>query len=874
MFCAFVVSMLGGTSVGWSQDSANTVLEMESPQITDLVRQGGLATRLDRPRIALALSGGGARGLAQIGVLRAFEDAGIEIDLICGVSMGAIIGGLYACGISPDSLKALAREVHWGELMRNSPPRAELLLAQKNKEANWFVSIPLEHFRPRWPTGVTSGQLLYNYLTKLTQGATYRSKGDFDRLPVRYRALATDLVKGEPVVFDHGEVGFAMRAALAVPLAVTPLRRDSVLYADGGLIEPLPVGLAASLSDEPVVAVNTASGLAKVEDLTDPYAVANQATTVMTAPQLSRALKQADYVCKPNVGQVANFDFDAFDSLYMAGYRAGTSTAEAILRDYSLSSSGCDSAASWRSGFLRLDNDLSLGDCPPAVADVLASEGPVSLCVIRQLVDAAILQGWWTHAVLRSGGRERGHEVWVLSARRPPYLTAIAFNDLRVFDDSTLRRVMDLPVGVRHDHWAIAAALNRIVAYYARNNYTLTAIAGATLSDDGLLQVDVDEALLDRIELYGNEKVKDWVVLRSFPLKPGTPYNAEVVERGLNDLQASGLFRQVTTEVEHTGEGPLLRLHVTEKTRDAVRLGLRHDLEFQTDVFVEWSSINLLGLGNELVVHAQHAPRRDWFFVRARADRVLRTYLTSALTGYRHRYQQRLYSNREEVGSFETDHLGAEFFFGQDIARKAQMALTLNIEDVDFEPTADSTDHINISRLALGARLDDLDDRDFPTRGQRLAAQVTWADEFFGGEVIYRAFEAGGLWVVSSRDRLTLQTSARFATADRHLPLYERFTLGGLRSFMGLNDDELLGDKLVVASILARYQFFTRSYAAGRLDIGTVWDHNTDIDFISDLLGGIGGGLMFDTPLGPLVIMGGITEHDNAEFYFSWGHDF
>lgn len=857
-------------------DSTQSALSISAPGLMELVHRGRMDSRPGQPRVALALSGGGARGLAQIGVLRAFEDAGITIDIVCGVSMGAIIGGLYASGLSPDSIESLARNVRWEELLRNSPPRTQLLLSQKEKEANWFLSIPMRDFRPQWPTGATSGQLLYNFLSKLTQGATYRSRADFDRLPLRYRAVATDLVSGKPVIFDHGEIGFAMRAAMAFPLAVTPMRRDSLLLADGGLVDPLPVELAASLSKYPVVAVNTVTGLTRAENLTDPYALANQATTVMTAPILEHSLEMADYVCIPDVVGIANVDFGSADSLIAAGYAAGQKVAEEILAAYRPTLLDRDSATAGPALPVELSDDLSIDDCPPGILDWVESRSPVTLPQARLRLEEAIASGWWLEASLEHGNRIDDYaKVWKLSAKRPPVLKEFRFGELHVFSDSALVSVMDLPTGVRHDRWEIAAALNRITAYYARHDYTLTAIADASLDDDGVLTVTIDEALLSHADVTGNLTVKSWVVLRNFPLKPGAPYNARVVERGLNDLLASGLFEQVTTEVEHTADGPRLQLTVTEKSTDAIRLGLRHDLEYQTDVFAEWASINLLGLGNELVIHAQHAPRRDWLFVRARADRVFRTYLTSALSVYRHRHERYYYLDHHQNGSFSTDRFGFEFFVGQHITRKAQMALTLNVEDLKLERSLDSTrTKSNFSRLALSVKADDLDNVYFPTRGRLLSAQLQWADDFFGGEVIYRAFDGEGMWAVSPTELLTLQTTARFATAERRLPVYERFSLGGLHSFMGLNDDELLGDKLVLGSVLARYRIYTRSYLAGRLDAGTVWDHSAKIDFFSDLRVGIGGGVMFDTPLGPLVIMGGVSEDNYTKFYFSWGYDF
>lgn len=231
-----------------TDDSTTGQIIVRQPSLLKLVHDGHLAGHSGTPRVAIAMSGGGARGLAQIGVLRALEEANISIDLICAVSMGAVIGGLYTSGISPDSLEKLARVVRWTELLQNSPPRGGLLLSQKDKSANWFVSIPMRNFHPQWPTGATSGQTIYNFISNLTEGASYRCEADFDSLPVRYRAVATELVSGQQAVFAKGQLAFAIRAAMAFPLAVTPLRHDSLLYADGGLVDPLPVELAHECS--------------------------------------------------------------------------------------------------------------------------------------------------------------------------------------------------------------------------------------------------------------------------------------------------------------------------------------------------------------------------------------------------------------------------------------------------------------------------------------------------------------------------------------------------------------------------------------------------------------------------------------------------
>jgi len=857
-------------------DTATGQVSFQQPRLLDLIRKGRLGGHYGSPRVALALSGGGARGLAQIGVLHALEDAGISIDLVCGVSMGAIIGGLYASGIAPDSLEKLARVVQWKELLQNSPPRARLLLSQKDKSANWFVSVPMRNFQPQWPTGATSGQTVYNYISNLTQGATYRCASDFDRLPVRYRAVATELVSGQRMVFASGELAFAIRAAMAFPLAVTPLRHDTLLYADGGLVDPLPVNLAHELSACPVLAINTTSGLEKMDRLDNPYAVANQATTVMTATLLRQSLAAADFVCAPDAGGVGNTSFEAVDTLIASGYRAGKKVAAQIWEDYTLSADPGNPGNEPLSAALMADDHLDLSDCPPSLRTLLASQKPVrEKDAINALAETAET-GWFDSATISTTANDSGHGLrWLLSARRPPVLSAVRFQTPEVFADSTLRRILALPVGQRYGAPALAEGLRRIVAFYAAHDYALTDIADAALDSEGVLSVTIDEALLARVELQGNRRVKSWVVLRSFPLKQGSPYNSHLVERGLTDLHASGLFEQVTTEVVRTDLGPLLRLRVTEKTTDAIRLGLHHDLEYQSEGFIEWANINMFGLGNELTLHAQHSPRRDWLFLRARADRIFETYLTSAATGYWHRHERRIWADHRESGTFTTERLGLEFFFGQNISRAAQMAMLVDVERIDLAQSLDSSStRINLTRLALTGNVDDLDDAEFPTHGHRLFARLQWADRLFGGRVIFRAFDGDGLWVIPLHNRLSCDLSARFATAERRLPIYEQFSLGGRRSFMGLNDDELLGDKLLRGSLGARYRFYTRSYIKVRFDAGAVWGHFARIDLRHDLRIGFGGGLAFDTPLGPLEILGGFADRHEAQFYFNLGHDF
>jgi NTE family protein len=450
---------------------------------------------------------------------------------------------------------------------------------------------------------------------------------------------------------------------------------------------------------------------------------------------------------------------------------------------------------------------------------------------------------------------------------------AIMLQGNDVFPDSILLGTMSLRPGSDYTVAELRQAISRIENRYAESDFTLAAVVEAAVQEDGTLRVVVDEARLSGIELSGNHTVKNWVILRSFPLKPGSPYNSRQMAQGLADLHATSLFEQITTEVVRRPAGPLVRLAVSERTTDALRLGLHHNLEYQTEGFLEWAKTNLFGLGNELTLHAQYAPRRTYYFARVKSDRIFRSYLTASMRLYHNRHERYLYRSHERGSAFITTREGFEISFGQNISRFAQMALVVNSENIDLEIDSTESEYRH-SVLALVARLDDLDDAHFPTRGRRLTAQLGWGDEFAGGEVVYRTFKADGEWYYSPDEKTTLSLGLRVGSADRMMPLHERFPLGGRRSFMGLADDELLGDRLLAGTVQARYRFYPISYVTARLDVGNAWPKRADINFWEELRAGLGAGLLFDTPLGPLAVLWGLADRGDTKFYFSLGYDF
>jgi len=195
------------------------------------------------PKVGLALSGGGARGAAHIGVLKALEREGIPVDYIAGTSFGALVGGLYALGYSPEKIEQIFSSQNWDDLFSDSPDRRLSPLVQR-KNFRYLGELRLRGFNVEIPAGLWGGQKLTELLNYYTTTKEILDAGfDFDRLRIPFRAVATDLLTGKPYVFRRGPMAEALRASIAIPMMFTPVEKENMLLVDGGLANNLPVDI-------------------------------------------------------------------------------------------------------------------------------------------------------------------------------------------------------------------------------------------------------------------------------------------------------------------------------------------------------------------------------------------------------------------------------------------------------------------------------------------------------------------------------------------------------------------------------------------------------------------------------------------------------
>jgi NTE family protein len=289
-----------------------------------------------RPRICLVLSGGGARGMAHIGVLKVLEDLKIPIDCIAGTSMGAIVGGLYASGMTALEIEATMRSLDWQEAFRDAPPRRDLAFRRKQDDRNFLVRLPLglKHGQILLPKGFIQGQKLQETLRQLT--LPFSNSTDFDLLPTPFRAVATDLETGNAVLMEKGDLAIAMRASMSAPGVFAPVELNGRLLVDGGLAENLPINVARAMHADLLIVSDVSFPLLPRPKLDSALSISNQMLAILVRKDSDRqraSLGPRDILIEPNLGTAAATDFTAPASIIAGGEAAGRA-ATAVLSAY------------------------------------------------------------------------------------------------------------------------------------------------------------------------------------------------------------------------------------------------------------------------------------------------------------------------------------------------------------------------------------------------------------------------------------------------------------------------------------------------------------------------------------------------------------
>lgn len=290
-------------------------------------------TREKTPKIGLVLSGGGAKGLAHIGVLKVLDSLGVKVDYIAGTSMGAIIGGLYASGYSGKELDSIFHEIDFDKLINDDLPRASKAFYERDNSEKYAITLPFDNFKIKLPSALSRGQNTYNLLSKLTLHVS--NINTFDELPIPFFCIATNIETGKQLLLDKGELTQAIMASGALPSLFQPVTVNGDILIDGGVVNNYPIDELQAKGMDIIIGVDVQDGLLNRDELTSAPDVLIQINNFKTIQAMKTKVKKTDVYIQPNIKNFNVVSFNQGDEIITAGEFAALSKLN-ILRELSL----------------------------------------------------------------------------------------------------------------------------------------------------------------------------------------------------------------------------------------------------------------------------------------------------------------------------------------------------------------------------------------------------------------------------------------------------------------------------------------------------------------------------------------------------------
>jgi NTE family protein len=275
----------------------------------------------DRPKIGLVLSGGGAKGIAHIGILKTLEEVGLTPDYITGTSMGSIVGGLYSVGYTADELEELVTTINWDAVLTNKIPMDKVAIEEKDYYGRYLLNFYMQDKKLSLPKGVIDGQTLMELFSRLTRPV--HGINDFNEFPIPFSCVATDIVTGLPVTLNKGSLAMAMRASMAIPSIFTPVKIDDHLLVDGGLVRNFPVQEAIDMGADIIIGVFVSSDLAPESEMTSAIAVLQQSAWVTSAFDTREQMKKVDILIEPKLKGFSSASFTSASEILDRGNESG-----------------------------------------------------------------------------------------------------------------------------------------------------------------------------------------------------------------------------------------------------------------------------------------------------------------------------------------------------------------------------------------------------------------------------------------------------------------------------------------------------------------------------------------------------------------------
>jgi NTE family protein len=855
--------------------------------------------------IKLVLSGGGSRGLAHIGVIKALEEANIKISSVTGTSIGAIIGGLYASGYTIEEIEKIAAATNWTEIFsfKTVFDRSYREFGERQIFDQYQVELIFDNYRFQPPKAFSEGTSYTAFLQKLIWAAPYKPTKDFSTLKIPFAAVASDLSKGNSVTIKTGSLASALRASGNVPLRYAPIQfgEDSYLI-DGGIMANIPVSEAREQPGSVLVAVDCSSPLLPPTDLGNPLNIASQLISIAIQNMSKNSLLNADFVIRPELADRDNFDFSNQKEILDKGYAEGRIMADLI-----------NSFMAAREQKRRLDIVQNFSKRSIKDLDDVAFAG-------ANIQDSLQLQNILNSSFLSVGNRLNSflNELERLSDK---YQDIIYDENDNTFNFIRYSSINSISLGLLDrnlaedkgccDDWngdinALVSNLSddlkasegklytpeladsiklHILKAFRDNGYAYANVLSISEDESSggiALRIDAIAGLFGDIKITGNYNTSSMFIERELTLERDQPITISALEASWERLLNSGYFQQVELIPQFN---PLsnkidLEIYVSENGREFLRFGGGVDNERIVQGGFQLGTRNILETGTDVSVAFMSGQRDLEYSLQLQNTRIPFLGIGFSAVGYYDRrnvynYETRANQSRDLYindidGEYEEERFGITGAVFSQLRTFGRVQLDYNLERQRWQTISSGSnqdsltqDFYTTSLFGISSEIDSRNDLVFPDDGTYLL--IRYESSLIDlGDVGFSRLQLIGSQAVTF-DRHTVEPKVRFGWADASTPFMELFSLGGNNSFYGMREDERRGRQQFAASIAYRYRIpivdLLDIYLHGRYDVGEIWREPEQIK-LENLKHGFGFGLGANTPLGPALLSFG------RRFYF------
>lgn len=825
-----------------------------------------------RPKISVILSGGGARGFSHIGVLDAIEQHGIQIHSLVGTSMGAIIGSIYASGYTIDEIKNYFRDVDWEELFKliENADRRDYILDKKSLFDKSLLKVYFKNFEAIIPQGLSFANKLNEILSNLLYNSKYISFGSYDELKIPFRAVATDIVKGNTVILKDKSLPLSVRASLTIPLRHTPVLINDKMLVDGGLMANLPVTVAIEeFSPDITIAVDATSPLLELKDLDRAWNLADQVVSIEMLKYTELERKKATFVITPNLQNYSNTNFLFLDSLIELGRDAFSIVADSLINEITKKTEeNIDNYLKH-----KFPTNLTFKKILPINITPLDSFNLISILKANQSISIREI-----YKTLILSEEKYNKLVYKIADSNTIIIQSNKLNQINSIEisDEAPEPILKLINKLNYEYFAENVSIdliNRLVedilSEARKNNYCFLTVDTVKWNEENRsLKFIIKPGTIEDIKIVGNESINSNLIQRELLFKKNEIAKYEKISSSRTNLMATSLFSFVDIYPQKNENGNInIIVSVAEAGNQIMQLGVRADNERNLQASLDFIHNNLWNLGLQLNFSVSGGSRNQNFSITGLNPKVLDADVTTKSMIYYDNRKYYIYQNLVDltekklinniVSENQWNKIGGLFSIGNQIGKNGKLSVDFRFEKFrEFIIGNTPSNFLNLSTFKINFQYDSGDDLYYPSEGSLInifleSNLIPDAKDFTSFSKIYISLSN----YVSFHDRNTLNFGGIIGAGDQTMPITEMFWLGGENNFWGLSQDQYFGRQIAKFFFSYRYRVPVKSffdmYFSIHYNTGRVWLNTSQIK-MSSFLHGLGMSYSLSTPLGPL----------------------